>query len=86
MPEDTAVQIVVNHISADELPDWIEIPGSTKRAGFKSRANFDKPRETLQRARRGMELARQITKEYFESGKAEPGKPLPTVTEGMKDD
>ncbi|WP_338095071.1 hypothetical protein [Methanorbis furvi] len=69
---------MVNHISSDEWPEWIEIPGSTKRAGFKVRANADKPQASLQRARMMQELARQVTREYLGSGK---GGTLPTLSD-----
>lgn len=62
-PDETACRITVIHESMDPYPDRIEIPGSTKRAGFTCRVNADEPGKSIQRIRNMAELARQATKE-----------------------
>ena len=65
-PEETACKIVVYHENVDPYPDRIEIPGSTKRAGFTCRVNADEPGKSFQRIRNMAELARQATKEALQ--------------------
>jgi hypothetical protein len=65
-PEETICKIVVYHENADPYPDRIEMPGSTKRAGFTCRVNSDEPGKSFQRIKNMAELARQATKEALQ--------------------